>query len=294
MPAFQFAELARPIAVICNDAGAANIVFYGLQGTPGPIQVWATGPAAGIAAACGLPTNVESLEAALNGAWTLLSGTGWASDIEHAARRLARMRGIPSIAVLDHWVNYPQRFSRDGTEILPNRWWVTDAFALAEAERHFPRDRIDLVPNRYVAAQLARITPVGDIVGNVLLYVLEPARSDWGADVQGEFQALDYFVTNLRRLSLPADLIIRLRPHPSDVPGKYDDWMARQSGLTLELDTAPDMAAALGDAKWVAGCESFGLALALDAGRTVFCTLPSNAPLCRLPHDKLIHIRAME
>lgn len=294
MPFSPFADLKRPVAVVCHDAGAANIVFHGLRGTDGLLRVLAAGPAANIASACGLPTNVTSLQQALDGAAVLLSGTGWASVLEHQSRQLAHQRGIPSIAVLDHWVNYPQRFSRDGIEVLPDRWWVTDQFAQTEAIRHFPVDRIDIVPNFYVAAQLAQIAPIEAVPGSVLLYVLEPARSTWGADTPGEFQALDYFAANLPRLGLPGDLTIRLRPHPSDPPGKYDAWIATQHGRRFELDTAPDMAAALSGARWAAGCESFGLALALDAGRPVFCTLPPNAPACRLPHDKLIHIRAME
>lgn len=294
MPFSPYAELPGPLAVVCHDAGAANIIFYGLRGTTGPLQILAAGPARAIAAACGFSNSAESLEQALNGAAMLLSGTGWASDLEHDSRILARQRGIPSIAVLDHWVNYPDRFRRDGAESLPDRWWVTDAFARTEAARHFPGDRVDLVPNHYVAAQLGQIAPIGAVDQNVLLYVLEPARSNWGREMPGEFQALDYFMANLPRLGLPNDLTVRFRPHPSDPAGKYDAWMAAQRGITLELDRAPDMAAALSGARWVAGCESFGLALALDAARSVFCTLPPNAPPCRLPHDKLIHIRAME
>ena len=48
---------------------------------------------------------VSTLEEALDGAQVLISGTGWESDLEFVARRLARQRGIPSVAVLDHWLN---------------------------------------------------------------------------------------------------------------------------------------------------------------------------------------------
>lgn len=293
MPFSPFADLPHPLAVVCHDAGAANIIFYGLRGTVGPLRILVSGPAAAIAESCGLVGNVDSIEAALDGAAMLLSGTGWASTLEHDSRVLARAHGIPSIAVLDHWVNYRQRFLRDSVEVLPDRWWVTDAFAEAEAGRHFPVERIERVPNAYLAAQLAHIAPIESVQVNILLYVLEPARSTWGEDRPGEFQALDYLMANLSRLGLPENLTIRLRPHPSDPLGKYNDWIAAQQGVRLEMDRAPDMATALSDARWVAGCESFGLALALDAARPVFCTLPPNAPPCRLPHDKLIHIRAM-
>ena len=47
-----------------------------------------------------------------------------------------------------------------------------------------------------------------------LLYVLDPRCNDWGRVSQGEFQALDYFVSCLPTLVLPTDTLIRLSPHP--------------------------------------------------------------------------------
>ncbi len=37
---------------------------------------------------------------------SIITGTGWASDLEHSARLLAASHGKPTIAVIDHWVNY--------------------------------------------------------------------------------------------------------------------------------------------------------------------------------------------
>lgn len=294
MPASPYADLPRPLAIVCNDAGAANVIFFGLRNQPGDIRVWATGPAVAIAKKCNLSNNVASAQDALDGAAMLISGTGWSSDVEHDARRLARALGIPSIAVLDHWVNYPDRFERKREIVHPDRWWVSDGLARVEAEKHFPANRIDLVPNHYLEAQLSGILPVGEVISPNLLYILEPARADWGAGRPGEFQALDYFVDRLPYLGLPHDVTIRLRPHPSDPPGKYQRWAEDNGALRIVFDTASDISSSISEARWVAGCESFGLALALDAGRTVFCTLPPNAPSCRLPHHKLIHLRAME
>lgn len=294
MRASPINDLPRPLAVVCHDAGAANIILHAIGEQADGIRIWTEGPADSIAASLGHPRNTTSLDAALDGAAMLLSGTGWASDLEHQARAGARARGIPSIAVLDHWVNYPQRFVRNGQEVLPDRWWVTDNFALAEASRHFDPARIDLVPNLYAKAQLAGVAPITAETANRVLYVLEPARSDWGRHTQGEFQALDYFAERLPGLRLPADIEITLRPHPSDPPGKYDEWIARHANMALSLDQSGSISQAIGRARWVAGCESFALALALEAGRPVFCTLPPHAPQCRLPHDRIIHIKAME
>jgi hypothetical protein len=294
MPASPINDLPRPLAIVCHDAGAANIILHAVPKDKEGLRIFVRGPAERIAVELGHPTNVESLEAALEGATALLSGTGWADDLEHRARVLATERNIFSIAVLDHWVNYHERFTRAGVEALPHRWWVTDAYAMDEARRHFDTCRIDLVPNLYAARQLSTISPIASDTEDVLLYILEPARSDWGKSQPGEFQALDYFVETLSKLGLPDTLKVVLRPHPADPPKKYEDWVQRQSGIALSMDRSPSISNAIGRSRWVAGCESFGLTLALGAGRPVFCTLPPHAPACRLPHDKIIHIKTME
>lgn len=234
----------------------------------------------------------DSLESALAGAATLLTGTGWASDLEHRARARASELGIFSIAVIDHWVNYEQRFQRDGTTVLPAQFWVTDPYALQIARRCFPGADIRLQPNLYLQEQLAAIAPVAS-APDTLLYALEPARDTWGRAEPGEFQALNYLVERLPGLGLPAGIALRLRPHPSDAPGKYRAWIAAHAGMNCALDTSPTLAAALNGARWVAGCESYALVVALHAQRGVYCTLPPWAPAFRLPHAGIIQLRQL-
>ena len=68
---------------------------------------------------------------------SLLTGAGWASNLEHDARRLASVARIPSIAVIDHWVNYTQRVEREGVVILPEEIWVSDPYAAEIAKELF-------------------------------------------------------------------------------------------------------------------------------------------------------------
>jgi hypothetical protein len=296
LPRDAFAALPPGIAVVCHDAGAANIVIAGLQEAGAQaLQACMHGPAAriweqafGSAAPCPTP------QAALDGAALLLSGTSWASALEHEARAMARTAGIRSIALLDHWVNYPQRFERDGKLVLPDEIWVTDEDAMRLAQEKFPGLPLRQVDNWYLKQQLAMLAKPDIDAQPELLYLAEPARSDWGRGTPGEFQALEYFASKLPQLGLPHGLVIRLRPHPSDAPGKYEAWMQAHCELALELDRSATMANALRRASWVAGCESYGLALALASGRRVFCTLPPWAPRCRLPQVGLVHLAALD
>ena len=285
-------DLDAPIAVICHDAGATNHILSLLKvdGRIGSVQAVMSGPAKFLwqQAFPEVPL-CHSIEMALNGAKSVISGTGWGSNIEHDARRIATARGIYSVAILDHWVNYAERFIREGERVWPDALWVVDEHAMSLAEKTFKNMRIRLVPNLYLANQVqcVKSTPTSD---PEILYVLEPMRTNWGRVEEGEFQALDFFATKLHLLNLPPDIVIRLRPHPSDPPGKYDAWIANHPALHILSDNSLNLSDAISRARWVAGCESYALVIALGADRQVFCTLPPWAPACRLPHDGLIHL----
>ncbi|MES2339691.1 MAG: hypothetical protein V4537_16485 [Pseudomonadota bacterium] len=285
MPASPTADLPRPLAVVAHDAGAANLIVAWLDPADPPRSVM-RGPAEAIwRARMGDAPLADSIAEAIDGAATMLSGTGWASDLEHEARIAARAAGIRSIAVLDHWVNYRPRFERGGTTVLPDALWVTDEDAATIARDAFDLP-VALQPNPYLAAQVAAIRAPRDPAA--ALYVLEPARSDWGRGTPGEFQALDHFMANRGRLGMRPHDPVRLRPHPSDPPGKYDAWIARNPPATI------DQSASLGDAidgaGIVVGAETHAMVVALAAGRRVVCALPPWAPPCRLPQAGIEHL----
>ncbi len=277
-------------AIVAHDAGAANIIIAWIDAGLLPQErVYLEGPAATLWDSRARRSRLPSLDAAFEGAQALITGTGWGSDLEHAARRIARKRELRSIAVLDHWVNYAVRFERAGETLLPDEIWVTDEYAEAMARDVFPGLPLHRAPNTYLSAEVGRITEPRD--GRELLYILEPARSDWGRDKLGEFQALDFFVERLGELKLPGETRLRLRPHPSDPAGKYDEWIARHNHLDIEMAASEPLSDAISRASTVVGCNSFALVVALAAGRRVVCTLPPWAPACYLPHRGLIQLK---
>lgn len=285
-------ELPRPVAVVAHDAGAANIIlaWIALAGDAADFRIVLAGPAATLwQQRFGASPSDISLDAALDGASSLLSGTGWASDLEHRARVLAAEAGLRSVAVLDHWVNYPMRFERDGRRQLPGELWVTDPDAARIAHADFPGIPVAEKPNCYLAEQVAAAGP--EPLGGPVLFVAEPARSDWGRDRAGEFQALDYFAAGRDRLGIRSDMPLVVRPHPSDSAGKYDEWIDAHPGASLDM--SPDLAMAIRGSTWVAGMNSFAMVVALAAGRKVICSLPPWAPACVLPHRGIIHLKEL-
>lgn len=290
--------LRSPLAVVCHDAGAANLVIGWLRNWVGlRLRAHMQGPALGLWQAAFPEWPVVSLEEAIHGAEHLLSGTGWASQLEHEARLMARSRGIPVIAAIDHWVNYRERFVRQGVEVLPDEVWISDDEAFAEATRCFPSLILRQFPNEYLLAQVAQVHALNALrnadKSEHVLYALEPIRQSWsGSDMRtGELQALDYFLSKLTSLGLSDKAKIRLRLHPSDTQGKYDEWI-RSHRIKFDVGLAPEesLAQAVSWADCIAGCESFVLVIGLAAGKKTVSTLPPWGHACRLPQAGLIHL----
>jgi hypothetical protein len=287
-------ELAAPTAVVCHDAGAANLILEEMGALPG--HRWLPvfeGPAARLWHAAGRPgERLWALEEAIVAAGTVLTGTGWASELEHVARRLAREHRKPSIAVIDHWVNYEVRFERGGEKVLPDEIWVADEYALALAKGLFPGTTLQQRPNLYLQRQAQAVRIHGQFEPGRVLFLSEPVRFSWrGLAQPGELEALDYLVEHVELLGLSGPLRLRLRPHPSDAAGKYEAWLARHGEIDASLDEHEELSAAIAAAEWVAGCETAALVVALAAGRRALSVLPPAAPRCRLPHTGLLHMK---
>lgn len=290
--------LKFPLAIVCHDAGAANLIIGWLREAPVfELRPHMQGPALNVWQSAFPDTKIVPLDEALSGSAQLLSGSGWASLLEHEAREHARAMGIPILAAVDHWVNYNERFIRNGRELLPDEIWIADDEAFAEARRCFPKLVIRQFPNRYLQTQVDAIHALDGQrkPGQVkrVLYAMEPIRLPWsGEDSRaGEFQALDFFLSRLESLGLNSQVQIRLRPHPSDPPNKYDSWLETHR-LEYDVALAPNesISQAVSWADWVAGCESFVLVIALAAGKKTVSTLPPWGNACRLPQKHLVHL----
>jgi hypothetical protein len=296
------ADLPLPVAVCCHDAGGANLIAAWFTAEPvAELRVCARGPAREIFASV-LPQHAPGpLDAALDGAACLLSGSGWGGDLEHDARVAARRNGIASLAVLDHWVNYRARFVRNNAEVFPDAFVVTDAAAARLAQDTFGGARPILTwRNRYLeneAACVRALSPQPPAIPPArLLVVLEPVREDWvqQAPQAAEFRALDYLMENLTALTpRPEELEIRLRPHPTEAESKYQAWVQRQRHTHLQLSAPAPLASDLAWADAVAGLQSYALVVALASRRRAISYLPPGAPPCSLRYPGVERLAAL-
>tara|TARA_Y100001970_G_C14246053_1_gene868300 strand:- start:108 stop:995 length:888 start_codon:yes stop_codon:yes gene_type:complete len=282
------------IAVVANDAGAAAHIFAWLKSgflNIDRCKFCLDGPAARLFRIQQPNIKLLSMERIMTGAEKLLTGTGWSSSLEHDARTLAKNNDIKSIAVIDHWVNYRERFIRNNLEILPDEIWVSDKYAYNKARITFPNIQIIEQKNDYLKAQAHEVLSykIEKKKGTTnILYLLEPIRDKWAGDkVAGEFQALDFFVQKIPDLNLGKDLSIILKPHPSDSTDKYDDWVRLSNLQNIHIEKEKNLASLLAWSDVVVGCETYAMVLALRVYKRVISSLPMNAHNCRLPFEKI-------
>ena len=298
------------MAVCAHDAGAASHLASWLAPHKPKLRPCLEGPARSLLSARLGPLPEHSLKSSLEGACLLISGSGWSSDLEHDARALARQRGIASVAVLDHWVNYRARFERGGEEVLPDQLWVADAEAQALAQAAFPELPVLQLPNHWLAELSQAVASTRpqqpQQPSRRLLYLLEPIRVPWPdgpwEDEPGELQGLRYWLEQLPRLAeqgwiAPREQLeaLALRPHPSEPAGKYDALIAEAGRhWPIRLDPSPSLEAALTWADAAFGCETQSLVAALACGLPAISTVPPWAPPCRLQHAALHHLSRLE
>lgn len=288
------------VAVVCHDAGAANLLAHWICGeTVRSARCCMAGPALEIWSRRFPGFACLSLEDACRNANLVITGTGWSSELEHDARRLARANGSWSIAVLDHWVNYRSRFERRGTEVLPDEVWVSDEWARSAAQDALPGMSVRQFPNEYLRSLVSEVHGHGSshpVSRGVVraLYVCEPLRAPWCLGRPNpEFECLGLLDRLAERIAPGRRMELIVRPHPSEHPSKYVGWSPRHIA-SWRLDSQSGLARQIADAEIVAGCESYAMAIAVAAGRTVFCSLPAAAPGCRLPHSQIRMLRDLE
>jgi hypothetical protein len=283
------------IALIAHDAGSANLLIHFLQASMiKPNKVYVSGPARKIWQNSVLANSLSnSIEEAISDCSVVITGTGWQTDIEHKARTLSKNKKLHTIACLDHWVNYEERFFFNGELVLPDEIWVFDKYAQILANKIFPETKTVLQTNFYLEhmVKLAKMEKEPDIPE--LLYLSEPIRDDWGKENIGELTALNFFFQNIEKLALPDDYNFVFRCHPSEDENKYIDALDKKN-ICYSFDNNNAVSKSLGRAKWVVGCQTYAMVIACALNRHVFSCLPPTAPKLVLPNKEIYELRNLK
>jgi hypothetical protein len=225
----------------------------------------------------------------------LIAGTG-TSGYELAYIRKARQQGVRSIAWLDHWVNYRERFGypdQNWQEALPDLIAVSDSCAYGMAQN------LDLGPlvklrNYYLDELVSRYRSETAAPGadRTLLYISEAIEEHWTIENGGpprpeytQTEVLRHLLENFGHLSscLGVDQMV-VRMHPAESPVKYLRLLACYPNVkaVVEIPGARNLSSSIASARAVIGITSMALLNAHLLGKPTISYIPRRQR-CDLP-----------
>ncbi len=170
----------KSILIVSHDAGGANLLAHWCMRWQSRVNFIykLAGPALNIFKSLNLaqamieqyppPVSVDSV----------VTSTGWQTSYEYDAIQWASQHNIQSASYLDHWVNYQDRFVRDGISIYPDEIWVGDQDALNLAKQVFRSNNIKVrfIRNQYFCDLKHKVASHCTKSDSILI-CLEPIRN---------------------------------------------------------------------------------------------------------------------
>lgn len=297
-------NISEKVVIVAHDAGGAEILVSYVAQNNVNCKLVLEGPAVNVFKRRLGKIEIFTLEEAISDCDWCLCGTGWQSDLEWRAIKQVQDAGKEVAVFLDHWVNYKERFVRYGIQHLPDEIWVGDEDAEEIASESFPDISIKLVPNPYwidIKKQFSEIESANKKsncdVENILFVcenVSEHARLRYGDERHWgytEFDAVRFFFENVKILS-SRQIMVVIRPHPSDVDGKYKCIVEEFSDIAV-LSEGKSLIQEIAESDYIVGCESMAMTIGLLAQKKVISCIPVCEHTCQLPQKDIMHLRAM-
>jgi len=226
----------------------------------------------------------------------ILYGTGWQNHLEYHFLDYAKTHNLPSMAFLDHWTNYRERFG------YPEKNWEDNlpSFIAAHDQTSYDKATAFGLPNVIAIknyALLSQLKEAQNVLSkiqekNTLLFLSEPTAKvatrafedayGWG------FTEKEVFEDILKHKALFECDIILIRLHPSDTPETYQtiDPSATFSHATLLEDIA--------QAKVIIGIDTVALYTAYLLGKYALSYIPSPKRECCVPLPKKNQLTTLE
>ncbi len=227
---------------------------------------------------------VDSLQTGMERCEQIVTSTGWQTALEVTAISRALKAGIPVVSILDHWVNYRERFQIHTSLFIPEELWVVDDVALALAMSIFgDESRIVQAEDLHTLELRAevevhrRATP-REVDATALF--LSDDVSGFALSLTGDAQGFGFDqgdslrdVANWVQCNALASRLL-VRPHPAE---EHDALarVARQLSLAARMSTnslAEDLAAV----DVVVGLSTAALYAASQCDLKVFSCVPAS------------------
>jgi len=286
-------------AVVANDSGGAELLSSYVKKKKLNSLFSLSGPALKVFNnKLGLIDNKE-LDYVILKSDVLICGTSWQSNLELDAIKLAKKHGKKSIAFLDHWVNYENRFKRGNENYLPDEIWVCDTNALKIVEKEFPKVKANIVTNYYLEEvknllnneyHRNKYLSVLFIGENISEHALKLFNNDMYFGYN-EIDVLNYFIFGIIDLKIDIGKLI-IRPHPSEDSEKYIN-IIKKSEINIKIELSKStLVEDINNADMIVGGTSMALAIASMAkNKIVISSIPPEFKMPDWPFNNILELR---
>jgi hypothetical protein len=285
--------------IVCSDPGGANCLAAYVKSKKIKFIAVLEGSAKNIfLKKFDKKIEIFSLAEGLKHTNHIITATSWSNDLEKKTIILAKKHKIKVSTILDHWVNYKERFMLNNKTILPDEIFTQDYFAFNLAKKYFRGVKIIKIPNYYLNASLKELKLFKVNKDNNFLYLSEPIQSHYKKGIlfdknrdYDEYQSLKFFLNNVNRISQNIKKII-IRLHPSDKRFKYNNIISKFKHLPIRLSNNNSLLKDISQSSIIFGCETLAMVIALMAKKRVLCTIPPKSKSkCSLPYKSIEYLK---
>ena len=288
--------------IVSHDSGGADILSSLVKNNIFSFKACLDGPAKSIFNNKIGAFDLISLKDGIKNSDWVITSTSWASDLEYQAIKQARKDKKFVVSLLDHWVNYKQRFNHYNSLILPNEIWVCDQYAYNLANDIFSNTLIKLIKNplllefkkefkffqqKIIASENLKLLFLSDNIEEALSKQYNDSNY-WGYTDKTSFEFLyENFTVISNKISQ-----ITIRSHPSESINNYH-WALDRYGPFVKISNKESLAEDIANHNIIAGSESMAMVLALYCGKDVICCIPPGGKSCALPHKEILILNRM-
>ncbi len=204
----------------------------------------------------------------------IVAGTSGSASLDKDVVKISTRMGIPTISILDFWINYNVRFS---FKSLPDAILIMDKYAKAEMiKAGFPKDKL-IVTGNPAFDMMKPIRSIQTDKSSTILFVDQPISSDivagWHQNYNyDELEVFKDLLEALERIGFSGDVVVKL--HPRTHNKKKFNPIIKHFSIAVTVDTDDNNERVLAKSSLIFGMTSLLLFEAAMRGKKVLSYQP--------------------
>lgn len=249
---------SRKIGVVAHDAGGANQIVWLIKRLNNEVVAYLGGPAENIFVRSKILFRKISSQSELKKCDLIITSSSSTQNFEKSSIGYLKREGIPFLTLLDHWVNYSNRFDSDTT---PSIFATTNLESLESTKSIFKNSQVFLLPD-FQLLTYKKVISNSKSRDRFILVLLEPIKYSSGRfsfTIKTITEMVDFSIRLYEARNLDG-VIIRL--HPSQQNDEYLKQQIENLYPEITISTHADLLDDLLISRIAVGANSYALYLA--------------------------------